>query len=108
VRARSAELAASVPEDAVVVHDVPLLVETGQTGSYDVVLVVRADPEVRVRRLVQRGLSEQDARARIAAQATDEQRRAVADVVLDNDGTEEDLAAQVDRFWTERVQPAAR
>jgi dephospho-CoA kinase len=106
VRARSAELAAAVPDDAVVVHDVPLLVETGQTASYDVVLVVQADPEVRVRRLVRRGLSEDDARARIAAQATDEQRRAVADVVLDNDGTEEELAAQVDRFWTERVRPA--
>jgi dephospho-CoA kinase len=107
VRARSAELAAVVPGNAVVVHDVPLLVETGQTGSYDLVLVVRADPEVRVRRLVQRGLSEEDARARIGAQATDEQRRAVADVVLDNDGTEEDLAAQVERFWIERVAPAA-
>ena len=107
VRARAAELAAAVPDDAVVVHDVPLLVETGQAGSYDVVLVVRADPEVRVRRLVQRGLSEEDARARIAAQATDEQRRAVADVVLDNDGTEEDLAAQVERFWGERVAPSA-
>jgi dephospho-CoA kinase len=104
VRARSAELAAAVPADAVVVHDVPLLVETGRTGSYDVVLVVQADPEVRVRRLVRRGLSEGDARARIAAQATDEQRRAVADVVLDNNGTEEELAAQVDRFWAERVR----
>ena len=106
VRARAAELAAGAPEGAVVVHDVPLLVETGQADSYDLVLVVRADPEVRVRRLVQRGLREEDARARIAAQATDEQRRAVADVVLDNDGTEQELAAQVDRFWAERVAPA--
>jgi dephospho-CoA kinase len=106
VRSRSRELAGAVPQDAVVVHDVPLLVETGQAGSYDLVLVVQADPEVRVRRLVQRGLSESDARARIAAQASDDQRRAVADVVLDNDGTEADLAAQVDRFWTERVEPA--
>ena len=103
VRARAAELAAAAPEDAVVVHDVPLLVETGQAGSYDVVLVVEADGETRVRRLVQRGLSEDDARARMAAQATDAQRRAAADVVLDNSGTEEELAAQVDRFWAERV-----
>jgi dephospho-CoA kinase len=107
VRARSIELAAVVPDDAVVVHDVPLLVESGRTGAYDLVLVVQADPEVRVRRLIRRGLSEEDARARIAAQATDEQRRAVADVVLDNDGTEEELAAQVERFWAERVVPAA-
>jgi dephospho-CoA kinase len=105
VRARAAELAGAAPDGSVVVHDVPLLVETGQAASYDVVLVVQADPEVRVRRLVQRGLSEEDARARIAAQATDEQRRAVADVVLDNDGTPAELGEQVDRFWAERVAP---
>ncbi|WP_448623766.1 dephospho-CoA kinase [Geodermatophilus sp. URMC 64] len=105
VRARAAELAAAAPPDAVVVHDVPLLVETGRWEPYDLVLVVEADPETRVARLVQRGLSEADARARIAAQATDEQRRAVADVVLDNRGTPEELAAQVDRFWAEHVVP---
>lgn len=106
VRARAEELAAAAPAGAVVVHDVPLLVETGQAGSYDVVLVVEACPETRVARLVQRGLAEADARARMAAQATDEQRRAVAHVVLDNSGTPEELAAQVDRFWAERVEPA--
>ncbi|MGY1621557.1 dephospho-CoA kinase [Geodermatophilus sp. SYSU D00965] len=105
VRARAAELVAAAPADAVVVQDVPLLVETGQAESYDLVLVVEADLETRVRRLLQRGLREEDARARIAAQATDEQRRAVADVVLDNSGTPEELEAQVDRFWTERVAP---
>ena len=57
-------------------------------------------------RLVRRGLTEDDARARIASQATDEQRRAVADVVLDNCGTPEELAEQVDRFWAERVARA--
>ena len=108
VRARAAELVAAAPPDAVVVQDVPLLVETGQAGSYDLVLVVQADLATRVRRLVGRGLSEEDARARIAAQATDEQRRAVADVVLDNSGTVEELEAQVERFWTERVTPALR
>jgi dephospho-CoA kinase len=106
VRHRTAELVAAAPADAVVVNDVPLLVETGQAASYDLVLVVEADPETRVARLVQRGLTAEDARARIAAQATDEQRRAVADVVLDNSGTPEELADQVDRFWVERVQPA--
>lgn len=106
VRARATELVAAAPPDAVVVQDVPLLVETGQAASYDLVLVVQADPATRVRRLVGRGLSEDDARARIAAQATDEQRRAVADVVLDNSGTVEELEAQVDRFWAERVAPA--
>jgi dephospho-CoA kinase len=106
VRARATELVAAAPPDAVVVQDVPLLVETGQAGSYDLVLVVEADLDTRVRRLVGRGLSEEDARARIAAQASDEQRRAVADVVLDNSGSVEDLEAQVDRFWAERVAPA--
>jgi len=105
VRSRATELAAAAPEDAVVVHDVPLLVETGQAGSYDLVLVVQADPDTRIDRLVRRGLTEEDARARIAAQASDEQRRTVADVVLENDGTPEDLAEQVDRFWAERVAP---
>jgi dephospho-CoA kinase len=105
VRARAAELAAAAPPDAVLVNDVPLLVETGQASSYDLVLVVEADAATRVSRLVERGLTVEDARARIAAQATDEQRRAVADVLLDNSGSPEQLAEQVDRFWAERVEP---
>jgi dephospho-CoA kinase len=108
VRARAVELIGALPHDAVVVQDIPLLVETGQAGSFDLVLVVEARADVRVARLVARGLAEADARARIAAQATDEQRRAVADVVLDNSGTPEELAAQVERFWAERVAPALR
>ena len=109
MRARATEVAAAAPPDAVVVNDVPLLVETGQAGAYDLVLVVEADTETRVARLVQRGLTAEDARARMAAQATDEQRRAVADVVLDNSGTSE---AQVDRLaerWhRRRVDRAGR
>ena len=106
MRARATEVAAAAPPDAVLVNDVPLLVETGQASSYDLVLVVEADPETRIARLVQRGLTAEDARARIAVQATDEERRAVADVVLDNSGTRRSWR-QVDRFWTERVAPAA-
>ncbi|MGY1743391.1 MULTISPECIES: dephospho-CoA kinase [unclassified Blastococcus] len=107
VRERAAELAAAVPADGVVVHDVPLLVESGQGrgGAHDLVLVVETDLGTRLARLVRRGMTEDDARARIAVQATDEQRRAVADVVLDNSGTPEELAAQVDRFWAEHVAP---
>jgi dephospho-CoA kinase len=107
VRARAAEIAAGAPPDAVVVHDVPLLAETGQASSYDLVVVVETDPETRIARLVQRGLTAEDARARIAVQATDDERRAIADVVLDNSGSPEQLAAQVDRLWAERVTPAA-
>jgi len=105
VRARAAEVVAAAPPDAVLVHDIPLLVETGQAGRYELVLVVQADLDTRVARLIARGMTEDDARARIAAQATDEQRAAVADVVLDNSGTREELAAQVDRFWAEQVLP---
>jgi dephospho-CoA kinase len=108
VRQRAGEVEGTASADAVVVHDVPLLVETGQAASYDLVLVVEADEEARVARLVGRGLAESDARARIASQASDEERRAVADVVLDNRGTPGELAAQVDRFWRERVEPAVR
>ena len=106
VRARAAELVEAAPPDAVVVQDVPLLVETGQAGSYDLVLVVETDLETRVARLGERGLAAEDARARIASQATDEQRRAVAGVVLRNDGDRAALEAQVERFWAEHVQPA--
>lgn len=106
VRARAAEAAAAAPPDAVLVQDVPLLVETGQAGSYDLVVVVQAGAGTRVRRLVERGLAADDARARIASQATDAERAAVADVVLTNDGDRAQLVAQVDRFWTERVEPA--
>ena len=106
VRARAAELVAAAPAEAVVVQDVPLLVETGQAGSFDLVLVVEADPDTRVERLVGRGLSAADARARMASQASDEERRAVADVVLRNDGDRAALAAEVARFWDEHVRPA--
>lgn len=106
VRERAVELAADAPPDAVLVNDVPLLVETGQAGSYDLVVVVEAELGTRLARLVERGVPEADARARIAAQATDEQRRAAADVVLDNSGTLEELADQVARLWEERVEPA--
>ena len=104
VRARVAEILGAAPAGTVTVQDVPLLVETGQAGSFDLVVVVEAPADVRVDRLVRdRGLPADQARARIAAQATDEQRRAAADVVLANDGTPEDLRAQVDRLWADRV-----
>lgn len=107
VRARTGEMVAAAPPDAVVVNDVPLLVEAGLAGAYDIVIVVLADETTRVRRLVEgRGMAADEARARIAAQATDEQRRAVADVVLSNDGSVDDLREQVDALWRERLRPA--
>ncbi|MVO86992.1 dephospho-CoA kinase [Streptomyces sp. p1417] len=108
VGARSAELeraaaeSARTPEDAVVVHDVPLLTENGLAALYDVVVVVDARPDTQLDRLVRlRGMTEDDARARMAAQATREQRLEIADIVVDNDGTLEKLAPRVDEVWQE-------
>ncbi len=89
---------------AVVVHDIPLLVETGQAADFDLVLVVHACEEVRVERLMrERGLSRVQALARIRAQATDEDRLAAATVVLAGGSTVHDLRRQVDTFWRDRV-----
>ena len=87
--------------DNLVVLDIPLLVENAGKRPVAGVIVVDLDPEVAIRRLVARGLREEDARARIARQATREERRAMADVVLDNSGTLEDLAAEIERKWPE-------
>ena len=105
---RRAEIIASVPQDAVVVEDIPLLVESGMAPLFPLVVVVYADVELRVRRLVElRGMPEDDARARIAAQADDEQRRAVADIWLDNSGSQEDLVKRAREVWNERIVPFA-
>jgi dephospho-CoA kinase len=100
VGARTVELMAAAAPEAVIVYDVPLLVENGMAAGFDVVVVVLAAEETRVARLAGRGMHEDDARARIKAQATDDERRAVADVVIDNDGTFDELRAQVDALWT--------
>ncbi|WP_046508927.1 dephospho-CoA kinase [Streptomyces odonnellii] len=108
VRARSAELEAAAGPDAIVVHDVPLLVENGLQGLYDLVVVVDASPETQLDRLVrQRGMAESEARDRMAAQATREERRAVADVVIDNDGPLERLEPQVREVWEKLAERAA-
>jgi dephospho-CoA kinase len=108
VAKRRSEIIAAVAEDAVVVEDIPLLVESGMAPLFPLVVIVHADVDVRLRRLVeQRGMSEDDARARIAAQATDEQRRAVADVWLDNSGEPGELVEQAHDVWHNRILPFA-
>ncbi|OBB63478.1 MULTISPECIES: dephospho-CoA kinase [unclassified Mycobacterium] len=105
---RRAEIIASVSEDSVVVEDIPLLVESGMAPLFPLVVIVYADVEVRLRRLVdQRGMPESDARARIAAQASDEQRRAVADIWVDNSGSPEELVQRAHDVWDHRILPFA-
>ncbi len=100
VHERSAQLEAQAPADAVVVHDIPLLAEVGRAGSFDAVVVVDAPPEVQVARMVEdRGWSGEEARSRIAAQATREDRLAIATYVVDNTGTLEQLREQVGEVY---------
>ncbi|ONI69514.1 dephospho-CoA kinase [Kribbella sp. ALI-6-A] len=102
VRARAAEIERAAPADAVVVHDIPLLVETGQADKFDLVLVVDVPVEVQVERLTtQRGMAEDEARRRIASQATRDDRLAAADVVIDNAGSLDDLDRRIDEVWAE-------
>ncbi|MDP9392228.1 MAG: dephospho-CoA kinase [Actinomycetota bacterium] len=109
VRRRAAQIEAAAGPAAVVVHDIPLLVETGQADRFDVVVVVDVPPDVQLRRLVrQRGMSEDEARDRIAAQARREQRLAAADVVIDNTGTCEDLRHRVTEVFEQLRSSALR
>ncbi|MDH6571097.1 dephospho-CoA kinase [Streptomyces sp. SAI-117] len=107
VGARSRELESAAAEDAVVVHDVPLLAENGLAPLYDLVVVVDASPETQLDRLVRlRGMTEQDARARMAAQATREKRLEIADVVIDNDVPLDELHRRVREVWDVLVRRA--
>jgi dephospho-CoA kinase len=107
VGARMAELMAAAPADAVVVWDIPLLVENDSAAGFDVIVVVEADTDVRLSRLAARGMAERDARERMAAQASDEQRRAVADEVIVNNGGLDDLRQRVGEVWRTITQAAA-
>jgi dephospho-CoA kinase len=108
VRDAAAGIIATAPDGAIVVQDIPLLVETGQGSGFHLVLVVDAPDDVRIGRMLEhRGMTAEDALSRMAAQASREERLAAADVVLDNSGSLADVTAQVDRLWTERLVPFA-
>ena len=103
---RRSELIAAAGDDAVIVEDIPLLVESGMAPMFPLVVIVNAEEDLRVKRLIEhRGFTEEDARARIAAQATEEQRRAVADVWLDNSGSTQELVEQARTLWKQRILP---
>jgi dephospho-CoA kinase len=105
---RMQELMDAAPADAVVVYDVPLLAENGLAGMYDEVVVVDAPEETQLDRLVaRRGMTEEDARARMANQASRADRRAVATHVIDNSGTLADLKTQVDALWESLTRRSA-
>ncbi|MGP3771540.1 dephospho-CoA kinase [Streptomyces sp. SDT5-1] len=107
VGARSAELEAAAGADSVVVHDVPLLTENGLAPLYDLVVVVDAGPATQLDRLTRlRGMTEEDARARMAAQATREKRLEIADIVIDNDVPLDRLTERVDEVWAELARRA--
>ncbi|WP_406167643.1 dephospho-CoA kinase [Streptomyces sp. NBC_00996] len=109
VGARSRELEDAASEEAVVVHDVPLLAENGLAPLYDLVIVVDASPETQLDRLLRlRGMTEDDARARMAAQAPREKRLEIADIVIDNDVPLEELERRVRKVWAELVRRARR
>jgi dephospho-CoA kinase len=105
VRAWMEQRAAQAPPGSVVVQDIPLLIESGLAGQFDLVVVVDAADEVRIDRLVRdRGMDEAQARARIAAQVPREQRLAAADVVVGNEGPLDGLTAQVDALWSRLLE----
>lgn len=109
IRDLAAEREASAGAEAVVVHDNPLLVEMGAATACDVVIVVDAPEQTQIARMVaDRGMSEADARARIAAQAGRDERLAAADVVIENTGTLTELNARVDEIWKDLVDPGVR
>jgi dephospho-CoA kinase len=102
VRERGAEIEAAAGPDDVVVHDIPLLAETGQADGFDAVIVVDVPTELQVERMVElRGMTRQDAEARVAAQASREERLAIATHVVDNTGTVDDLRRRVTQVYRE-------
>ena len=99
VRREFEEAVASLKSDEVLVYEIPLLVETGAQDRFDIVITVESDLENRIARLRQRGMHISEIEGRIAAQATREQRVEVADFLIENDGSEDELLRQVENIW---------
>ena len=108
IRAEFEEAVASLNPGQVMVYEIPLLVETNAADRFDFVITVESDSELRKQRLRARGMFHSDIEKRMASQATEEQRRAVADCVLTNDGSEDDLLRQVENVWESTILPRAQ
>lgn len=107
VHARGHELEAAAPPDALVVHDIPLLAESGRAETFDAVIVVDAPPGTQVERMLRdRGWTREDAESRIASQASREDRLAIATYVVDNTGTRDELSAQVEEIYAALAERA--
>jgi dephospho-CoA kinase len=108
IRAEFEEAVASLNPGQIMVYEIPLLVETKAADRFDFVITVESDAQLRKQRLRARGMFHSDIEKRIASQATEEQRRAIADCVLINDGTEDDLLRQVENVWESTILPRAQ
>ena len=108
IRAEFEEAVASLNPGQIMVYEIPLLVETNAADRFDFIITVESDPEVRKQRLRARGMFHSDIEKRMASQATEEQRRSIADCVLTNDGTEDELLRQVENIWESTILPRAQ
>ena len=105
VRALWDDIIKNAPKGSVVVNEIPLLVESGGKDRFDYIITVESKEDIRIKRLAERGLEESEARKRIAAQASDQERRAISHSVIENNGSREELIAQVERIWQEEITP---
>ena len=105
VRDIATRIAARVPQDGVVINQIPLLFETNGKSRFDVVITIASTLENRKARLAQRGMKSYEIERRINAQASDEQRASIADIVIENDGTQEELEARVAEVWEREILP---
>lgn len=108
IRAEFEEAVGSLNPGQIMVYEIPLLVETNAADRFDFVITVESDAELRKQRLRARGMFHSDIEKRMASQATEEQRRAIADCVLTNDGSEDELLRQVENVWESTILPRAQ
>jgi len=108
IRAEFEEAVASLEADQIMVYEIPLLVETNAADRFDFIVTVESQPELRKARLRARGMFHSDIEKRMASQATEEQRREIADCVLTNDGSEDELLRQVENIWESTILPRAQ